>query len=81
MKGVGGFSVESDVELDITKGMEFNDEFNNQLALDKLKVTWNSFSLPHKEEDIIGEWYGAIYEARQKKMLYVVKILQRFLID
>ena len=34
----------------------------------KLKKTWESLSPPNKEEDLIGKWYGVIYESKRCSM-------------
>ena len=48
-----------------------------------LKNTWESFGLNHDEESIKGKWYGVIYKGSKgkKPMLYVAKLLNRFLVD
>ena len=46
-----------------------------------LKKTWESLSPPNKEEDLVGKWYGVIYESKRCSMLFVGKILRRFLHD
>ena len=48
---------------------------------ERLKKTWESLSPPNKEEDLEGKWYGVIYESKRRSMLFVGKILRRFLHD
>ena len=63
---------------------KIDDDVNEDADLEpeyKLKLTWESLSPPNKEEDLIGKWYGVIYESKRSSMLFVGKILRRFLHD
>ena len=48
---------------------------------EKLQETWKSLSPPNKEEDLIGKWYGVIFETKRSSMLFIGKIVRRFLLD
>ena len=41
-----------------------DDDFDNEDCA--LKQTWESFSPPIPEEEIIGKWYGVIYSTKNR---------------
>ena len=69
---------DSDSDCDVFPISESDDgqDSTNQL----LKSTWASVGLDHKEEDLIGKWYGVVYRGKKKVTLYIAKVLNRFLI-
>ena len=47
-----------------------------------LKAVWKSFSLPVKEEDLVGKWYALMVRSKKRrKTLYIAKVLRRFLLE
>ena len=56
-------------------------QMKDQHARKILQATWDSLSPPNMEEDIVGRWYGVAYETKRSSMLFIGKILQRFLLD
>ena len=51
-------------------------------ASEIIRETWKSLSPPVAESDIVGEWYGVVYaSSKQRKILYIGKVVQRFLFD
>ena len=50
-------------------------------SIKMLRSTWASVGVDHKEEDLIGKWYGVIYRCKKKMILYVAKLKNRFLED
>ena len=68
----------SDSDCDVSPISESDD---GQDLYKILKSTWASVSLDHKEEDLIGKWYGVVYRGKRKVTLYIAKILNRFLMD
>ena len=47
----------------------------------KLKITWKTLNPPVKEDQILGKWYAIIYSSKRSSMLFVGKVLRRFLDD
>ena len=81
MSIVNGLSSDdSDVDLvSISESEGIDDEVDDSIKL--LRSTWASVGVEHKEEDLIGKWYGVIYRSKKKLILYVAKIKNRFLED
>ena len=50
-----------------------DDDFDNEDCA--LKQTWESLSPPIPEEEIIGKWYGVIYSTKNRKLLYIGKVV------
>ena len=50
-------------------------------AISVVKEAWKSVSPPISEGNIIGKWYGVVYRGGKMPMLYVAKVLRRFLTD
>ena len=48
-------------------------------ATEKLYRVWKSITPPANEESIMGKWYALIYQSKQKKILFIGKLLRRFL--
>ena len=47
-----------------------------------LKAVWKSFSLPVKEEHLVGKWYALMVRSKKRrKTLYIAKVLRRFLLE
>ena len=46
-----------------------------------LNHIWKGLSPPVLEEDIMGSWYGAIFQNKQRNQLYIGKLTRRFLSD
>ena len=53
----------------------------DSLLAQKLCKVWKPLSPPNHEETLLGNWYGVIYEQDKKKILFIVKLLNRFLHD
>ena len=47
----------------------------------KLQATWKRLNPPVKENQILGKWYAIIYASKRSSMLFVAKVLRRFLHD
>ena len=46
-----------------------------------LQNTWDSLNPPNNEEDLVGKWYGVAFKTKRCHMLFIGKILKRFLKD
>ena len=46
-----------------------------------MQRTWDSLSPPNKDKDLVGKWYGVAFEKKRSNMLFIGKILKRFLED
>ena len=47
-----------------------------------VQIFWKEFggvSIPTREEDLVGKWIAAIYETKTTSILYVGKMMRRFL--
>ena len=68
---------------DLDSDLKMEDQ-NDQPSVEPRKIlqrTWDSLSPPNKEEDLIGKWYGVAFETKRSSMLFIGKILRRFLKD
>jgi hypothetical protein len=68
-------SEESDNDMEI-EDEELELEVEDPLALSKCRLikTWNSINPPVKEEDILGKWYGVVYESKKSSVFFVAKV-------
>ena len=75
----------SSEESDNNTTMETEDEDEPEdplkLSKEKLLTAWKSINPPVKEDDIVGKWYGVIYETKRSSRLFVAKVVRRFLSD
>ena len=69
------------VESDTDAEMSDEDTETESLSVQKLFKVWKSLSPPNHEETLLGNWYGVIYEQEKKKILFIAKLLNRFLHD
>ena len=58
------------IEVDPTKAAEL-----------EMKCASLSLSPPIAEKDIIGKWYGVVWQGKRTETLYVAKVIKRFLVD
>ena len=68
-------------ESDDDVEMSDEDTETDSLLAQKLCKVWKSLSPPNHEETLLGNWYGVIYEQGKKKILFIVKLLNRLLHD
>ena len=54
---------------------------NEKEGKSALIQTWKAISPPVKEEDKVGNWFATVYKTKKETVLYVGKVLKRFLID
>ena len=52
-------TIESESESDLDEEYETSEE--------RLRKTWGSISVPVREEDIKGKWFGVIYSSKRTK--------------
>ena len=71
------YDSDSDCDVFLISESDDGQDSTNQL----LKSTWASVGLDHKEENLIGKWYGVVYRGKKKVTLYIAKVLNRFLMD
>ena len=78
-------SEESDVdEVGYSTG-EHESEIKSEQELDvkkcaaELRTTWKSCSVPVKEEDLVGKWYGVGWKDHKLSRLYIAKVVRRML--
>jgi len=56
-------------------------EMDNVKAAEScIKVTWASRP-PNAETDIIGKWYGVIWQGKRNEVLNIAHLVKRFLVD
>ena len=69
-----------DVEADVSISDEdVNDPIS--AAKKKMKETWHSLSPPKPEEEIVGNWYGVVWQGKRGEVLYIAQVVRRFLVD
>ena len=61
--------------------MTDEDTETDSLLAQKLPKVWRFLSPPNHQETLLGNWYGVIYEQGEKKILFIVKLLDRLLHD
>ena len=47
----------------------------------RLLALWKSLSPPTEEKDIIGKWFAVAYQHKRQTLIYIGKIVKRFLTD
>ena len=86
--------MESECESELTDDEDFTDR-NEAIETSKknidieflLQYLWKSISPPTKEEDVLQQWYGCIYQeynktkGSKKQVLFAAKATPRFLSD
>ena len=86
--------MESECESELTDDEDFTDR-NEAIETSKknidieflLQSLWKSISPPTKEEDVLQQWYGCIYQeynktkGSKKQVLFAAKATPRFLSD
>ena len=73
------YSNEDETDDEMDEMDELEDEFNQ--AKKAVQRAWISLSLPNKEDDLLGKWYGLIYASKKQNMFFIGKVLSRFLED
>jgi len=68
-------SDESDLE---GESSEDEDELD---IIESMKKTWRLVSPPNTEQSIHGKWFAVSYTGKRNEVLYIAKLLQRFLVD
>ena len=46
-----------------------------------LRETWQAFSPPTEEVNVVGNWYAVIYKGKRAVTLFIAKANKRFLRD
>ena len=54
---------------------------DNVDEIETMKKAWEYLSPPNKEEDLIGKWFGVSYQGKRGEILYISKLVSRFLFD
>ena len=85
---------EADSESDSAMDSDFDDimsiENEEEIAIEEdpvkaaekqMQVTWSSLSPPYAEKDIMGKWYGVVWQGKRTETLYVSQVVRRFLVD
>lgn len=76
---------ESDTDLvdesDMTMEIPEKDKSQSAPAVSQLQHVWKSLESSTPEDQIVGKWYGVVYPGKKSMVLYVAKVLRRFLVD
>ena len=65
-------SIENDEEIAI-------EEDPVKAAEKQMQVTWSS--PPYAGKDIMGKWYGVVWQGKRYETLYVSQVVRRFLVE
>ena len=57
-----------------------DDDFENG-KIKQIKLLWDTLSPPTSEAELQGKWYAVVYRGGKKNIIYVGKVLKRFLGD
>ena len=74
------YESEVDDESDMTVD-ESESEEGEEAAIEAMKRTWEYLSPPSKKDVIIGKWFAVSYTGKRREILYIAKLVQRFLED